>query len=423
MALPSLRPPSHDRAREAAFTAFARLLQPECPSAFLQDVWEQRPYLVARRAADHYADLLTLPAIDGLLAIPSAGASNQLALVKTQGGTTSTRLPPPTRSGILDVGAIYDAYADGYSVVLHNVGRRWPPLARFCNALEAELSHPVSLSLYLHPPAAETAAAQYAPYELFILQLAGAQTWRVHAPPVRLPLAPAPERSEGACATSLLAELGLAAGDLLYVPRGFPFEGRTGDTSSTYLALQVHVVRWADLLRAVITVAAQEDVQLRDGLPVGFLTSSETRAALAPRCAALLATLAERANLEAAVRRLGTVLLEGAHASLESHFSSLGQLDQIQLDTRVRRRTDTLRVFPRSPEVVTIEFPGRQVNGPAYLEPALRFIARTPAFAVRDLPDTLSDNAKLVLVRRLVRDGLLAIDALATTEEATHDDG
>jgi len=420
MALPSLRPPSHDRARESAFTAFARLLQPECPSAFLQDVWEQRPYLVARRAADHYADLLTLPAIDGLLAIPSAGASNQLALVKTQGGTTSTRLPPPTRSGILDVGAIYDAYADGYSVVLHNVGRRWPPLARFCNALEAELSHPVSLSLYLHPPAAETAAAQYAPYELFILQLAGAQTWWVHAPPVRLPLAPAPERSEGACATSLLAELGLAA---LYVPRGFPFEARTGDTSSTYLALQVHVVRWADLLRAVITVAAQEDVQLRDGLPVGFLTSSETRAALAPRCAALLATLAERANLEAAVRRLGTVLLEGAHASLESHFSSLGQLDQIQLDTRVRRRTGTLRVFPRSPEVVTIEFPGRQVNGPAYLEPALRFIARTPAFAVRDLPDTLSDNAKLVLVRRLVRDGLLAIDALATTEEATHDDG
>ena len=41
--------------------------------------------------------------------------------------------------------------------------------------------------------------------------------------------------------------------------------------------------------------------------------------------------------------------------------------------------------------------------------PALRFIAAEPRFAVRSLPDSLANESKLVLARRLVREGLLAI--------------
>lgn len=58
---------------------------------------------------------------------------------------------------------------------------------------------------------------------------------------------------------------------------------------------------------------------------------------------------------------------------------------------------------------VSIQFPGHEVTGPTWLEPALRFIAQTEPCAVHALPDSLSANSKLVLVRRLIREGLLKV--------------
>ena len=41
--------------------------------------------------------------------------------------------------------------------------------------------------------------------------------------------------------------------------------------------------------------------------------------------------------------------------------------------------------------------------------PALEFIAQASRFKVGDLPGSLSDNSKLTVARRLVRDGMLTI--------------
>ncbi|HJT78220.1 MAG TPA: hypothetical protein VJ739_13535, partial [Gemmataceae bacterium] len=49
-----------------------------------------------------------------------------------------------------------------------------------------------------------------------------------------------------------------------------------------------------------------------------------------------------------------------------------------------------------------------RVAGPVRIAAALRFIARSERFPARALPE-LGDDAKLVLARRLVREGLLTI--------------
>lgn len=55
-----------------------------------------------------------------------------------------------------------------------------------------------------------------------------------------------------------------------------------------------------------------------------------------------------------------------------------------------------------------IQFPGNQVFGPPSIEPALRYIAIEPGiFEVGDLP-ALSTESKIVLVRQLILEGLLA---------------
>ena len=58
---------------------------------------------------------------------------------------------------------------------------------------------------------------------------------------------------------------------------------------------------------------------------------------------------------------------------------------------------------------VSIQFPGARMRAPAHLGPALEFISKASRFPVGALPGDLSDNSKLTLAKRLIRDGLLKI--------------
>jgi hypothetical protein len=92
-------------------------------------------------------------------------------------------------------------------------------------------------------------------------------------------------------------------------------------------------------------------------------------------------------------------------------FAFPGGLDQLDLDTVVENRAHPLcRIVDDGPGAA-IEFPGHSVGGPSRIASALRFIGGVRRFVVRALPDELNSQAKIVLVRRLVREGLLAIVA------------
>ncbi len=60
-------------------------------------------------------------------------------------------------------------------------------------------------------------------------------------------------------------------------------------------------------------------------------------------------------------------------------------------------------------DVVSLHATGTQIDGPARIAPALQFIARTRRFTPRALPDSLTPDAKLVLVQRLVHEKLLTV--------------
>jgi hypothetical protein len=82
--------------------------------------------------------------------------------------------------------------------------------------------------------------------------------------------------------------------------------------------------------------------------------------------------------------------------------------EHISLDTALEKRLGTICHVVNDGERVSIQFPGCRVGGPSTITAALRFIAAvTGPFTPQALPDDLSDNAKLILVRRLIREGLL----------------
>jgi hypothetical protein len=143
-------------------------------------------------------------------------------------------------------------------------------------------------------------------------------------------------------------------------------------------------------------------------VPLGLLNGDGASAAFDERLRELFAALLEQHDARAAVERLGKSFLAKTEPVPDGHFAVLDALDHVALESRVEKRADTLCLVTVAGDLATIHFPGGSVNAPAWVEPALRFICdQRGSFAVSELPNLLDGESKLVLARRLVREGLL----------------
>jgi hypothetical protein len=193
------------------------------------------------------------------------------------------------------------------------------------------------------------------------------------------------------------------------MPRGHVHEAFTSDRLSVHFTVGVRVYRWVDLLRHALDAVSRREVGLRESVPPGLVPGGQVTAALEQRFQELLRLLAEGANLEESLGRLSSSFLRNLAPLPASFFLATEEAEHIEPDTVVERAPGALcRVVERD-DWVGLEFPGNYVDGPPTIAPALHFIARTPRFAVRDLPGNLALDGKRILVGRLVRTRFLTL--------------
>lgn len=80
---------------------------------------------------------------------------------------------------------------------------------------------------------------------------------------------------------------------------------------------------------------------------------------------------------------------------------------RISLHTIVSRRPEINPTLSSEDSAVRLTFHGKALRMAVNAEPTLQFIVSADKFTPADLPGALSDSARLVLVRRLMREGLL----------------
>jgi hypothetical protein len=308
---------------------------------------------------------------------------------------------------LIDPGRVYRLFEEGATVVLQGLHRYWQPVTAFCRDLELTLTHPMQANAYLTPPVASGLNVHADGHDVFALQTHGTKHW-VTYPPADL------AGSEGAGQVPGSGrDLELRPGECLYVPRGSRHAARTVATASIHLTVGVRAVTWRDLLRSELEGALREaldEPQFDDALPARFAERSETLAGmLAPRLAAVAERLGKvdpAAAADAACRRFWSArppLLAG----------QLGQLLRLEAtadDSTVRRRPGAVCRLQRDDGRLTLQLGDRALRAPARLEPALRFVVERERFAVADLAEHLDEHARVVLVRRLIREGLLVAD-------------
>ena len=387
--------------RATSAFGLARLIAPVSPDDFADRHWEREPLIIQRDEPAYYDQLLTIGDVDGLLATSNV-LSNCVQTVRAEGGDRRERTNA-AEGGLED---LYQQYRAGSTIVLLFLHERWHALQALCRSLAAETSAAIQVNAYLTPPGEQGLPVHYDKHDVFVLQIAGSKHWCVYGSPTRLPLPEWPPRAPGPDPGDPVHDVTLHAGDLIYLPRGFVHSAATDDSASVHLTVGVKPITWATVVRGAVEAAFERDDSLRGSLPLGFAADEEARTALASQLSARLKAAFAAIAVDDAVTAAFATGRANRPPALAGHLEDLAT--PVQLDTRLWRRPDTDAVVRVGPGKAVIEFHGKRVSVPAHAGAALQFVnAADGPFTAADLPGRLDPDGALVLIRRLLREGLL----------------
>jgi len=273
-------------------------------------------------------------------------------------------------------------------VVLQALHRYWPALTTFTAELELELGHPCQANAYLTPPGSQGFAVHEDTHDVFVFQTAGSKLWEVHTP-------------DG------VEEVLLEPGLCLYLPTGTPHAARAQETVSLHVTLGINQFTWRGLVERTVQKAVDEVPD--DHLPGGFL---EDRSDLAHELARRLEQVADavrRLDADAAVEAEVRRFLTSRGSRLDGGLRDALEAGDVDDTTLLRRRPGHPCVLIPRGERLEVLLGDRSMDVPARLEPALEEIRARTELRPADLHDTLDPESRVVLCRRLVREGLLGV--------------
>lgn len=378
---------------------------------FLADHWGRAPLHRPGIDADGFGDLLSLDDVDHLvsstfLRLPALRLVRDGAPLDTGSYTKSARMGGRPVGDVVDPGRVFEHFRTGATIVLQGLHRFWAPLTRFSRQLELELTHPVQVNAYITPPSARGLAVHYDTHDVFVLQIAGSKAWSVYEPVLEDPLASQPWSASRGQPGEPGMTTHLSPGDVLYMPRGFLHSAQAQEGVSAHLTIGVVVSTWAAVVRAVIA-GIDEELDFRRALPPGYAHDPE---ALAPAMASHLEALRdwlEKVDVDVVAERTARRFWSGRSPNLAGQLRQLSLIEHLGDSSRVRRRHGAIC----RPEVVGgrlhLLLGDRELQMPAELEPAVVRLLEDDDLLVGDLAGHLDEPSRLVLVRRLVREGVL----------------
>ena len=385
-------------------SALARLVGDE--DAFVADDLGRRPRFLRDVDPDGFVDLLSLDDVDRVVAgsglrapafrLVRAGASLPIGSV-----TRTARIGSRPVHDLVDVAAVHREFAAGATIVLQGLHRSWAPVAAFCRSLEGTLTHRVQANAYLTPPVAQGLNLHGDPHDVFALQTHGVKRWVVEPP------------------DEPRWELELQPGDVLYLPAGTRHAAQTIDRPSLHLTIGVRSTTWREVVERAVAAAVGATAGLDQPLPGRW---AETPEELAAELHRHLAAVAEALTDERLVEEVPAAVADRFWSTrlpdLTGGIRDLLELDGLDDGTPLRvRPAVTCRVRVEG-DRATVLLGDRRLTVPSGVAAIVERIVALGAFAPKELDELIDEPSRLVLCRRLVREGLLTIDRPATSSRA-----
>jgi mannose-6-phosphate isomerase-like protein (cupin superfamily) len=359
---------------------------------FVEKIWASRIHV-------HHADpaglvgLLSFDDVDHLLTrtairTPAVRIARDGKVLPASAYTRHATLAGQPLTGLLDPGKVFGLFDDGATVVLQGLHRYWQPLGALVADLELALGHPCQANAYLTPPGSQGFAVHSDSHDVFVFQTHGSKVWEVH---------------EDGVPRTVVLEPGVS----MYLPTGTPHAARAQEAVSLHVTIGINQVTWGRVLERALAgaLAAGGD----EHLPAGYLGDPTL---LAEELGGRLETLA------GALRGLDPAELADAEVRRFLTGRTLWQRGGLRDRVAARELTDTsvLRRRPGHPCVLQpdgdrlrVLLGDRELVVPGWLGPALSVVRAAGTLRPADLD--LDEQSRLVLCRRLVREGLLEVIA------------
>jgi hypothetical protein len=381
------------------------IFAPVSTDNFFARYWQREPLRATRKRQDC---LLTLADVDEL--VSSITSLDDGWLMLTKDGVPKTNASVRSRDGSVDLAAIYAAYDDGYTLILTMLQQRWPAIRVLCRDLERDLllhgvilSRGIRANLYLTPADARGFDPHYDNHDVIVLQLEGDKNWRVYGQHRPRPIHAQRHRSEQL--PPLVLKETMRPGQSLYLPRGFYHEASTGKGFSMHLTLSVSPITWIDLMTRMLPSLES----FCETLPL--LPQQAGDASLREQFDQLLRLLLESGDAAQVARSIADESLIALDPLLDDGFGQRASSRSLTLDTRVRRRRGAIVRLRSDGTRASLIFPGSGFRGPNELAQLFRFIVDHDSFRIGELPDVVTGDSKIEVVRQLVGDGLLRVES------------
>lgn len=388
--------------------SFDWCIAPVAPETFLSEHYEKAPLRVQRNDPGYWGDLLSFDDIDRV--VTTMGLSvPEITVTRAAGDITPADYA--YESGFVDPVRVNRLFADGATVILSGLHERLPNLARFCRALEQVFSARVQTNIYMTQAASQGFRAHYDDHDVIVLQIAGTKEWRFYDTPVELPLTTQafdPGQVEVGAETQRFL---LQPGDMLYVPRGLAHDAVATGEPSLHITTGLMCRTWADVLVEAVNVVAHRDPALRRALPPGFANRGHDFTRYQPDFDAMMAKVAQDAPLAKLLEGFKQDFLTGRVPRAHGQMAEMMRLKDLTAESRVSARPHLIHdlTLDEAAGLVRLVCQGAEIELPDFAAATLDAAITARDIRVADLPGDLDEAGKLVLVRRLVREGLMVI--------------
>jgi bifunctional lysine-specific demethylase and histidyl-hydroxylase NO66 len=271
-----------------------------------------------------------------------------------------------------------------------------------------ELNFPTQINAYVTPPESQGFLPHYDDHDVLILQTQGSKTWHLYngadVPPHEMP------RLDAVDATGLPSptDLQLAAGDVLYVPRGRVHAATAHGEPSIHLTVAIHAPTVLTLITKALESLSFQDDRLLDRLPPRHLDDVDVRARLGVLVHDIAVTLEDPTVIAEGLGALGDVLVRrGRCLPVGQMVSNVVEAARIDGQTRVVKYQPLYSRVIAVAGGVALQFAHSLISaGPDHKAAMLFLSTSTEPFRVSDLPG-LSATQQKELARRLIVEGFL----------------
>jgi ribosomal protein L16 Arg81 hydroxylase len=386
-------------------SSLAYLIDPISVDAFFSTFWESGPLIVSRSKSTYFTALLSFSDVDRILC-DSVARRPDLRIVRD-----GREIPIGGMGGDPEVGRelVYQQYRNGGTIVLQFLQQRWPPLANLCRGLSRELAASFQVNAYLTPAGEQGLGPHYDTHDVIVVQSFGQKRWRLFDhQPYDLPLSsqvfqktmdPGP----------VAKEFVLKAGDSLYIPRGCVHEAFSDDSTSLHLTIGVHPISFGSVLLSALESVIEKDVRFRRSIPPRFVQNENERSDGETKLAELINGLKSQLEPRKLLEQATLDVLANIPIDMQSHLLDLQALANLSLSTLLKRRPGAVFKLSTSDGAIVLTFNGKQVTVPSYVALDMDYLVNAEQFCAKDLPGSLDEDGRLILVRKLLTEGFLTL--------------